>query len=450
MIGVRGLGLDSNAGTPPAPLPSALEVKRWAQQLAGSGRHLDDAGRVDLIRALEELKCAAEGAQAALSVEFDRSQRAVAAEHGVPPARQARGIAAQVAWARRESPHRGQRHLGLAKVAEAELPCAYEAFRAGRVSEWKVMLLARETACLSREHRMLVDEAIAGDPAKFERMGDRELVGSVLEVACRLDSGAVAERRRFAEADRRTTLRPAPDTMTWFSALLPVKDGVAVHAALLAEADRKKAAGDPRSRGAIMADTLVRRVLAPHVAENGPAELPLSIHVVVPDTVLLGDREGSGQVEGYGPVPGDLLREWIAGHAEKGVQDWVRRLYQRPATRELVAMDQKGRRFEGGLAEFLRLRDQRCRNPWCNAPVRHLDHARDHANGGRTSARNGQGLCEACNHAKQADGWHARPVPGRVHTIQIVTPTGHRYLSTVPTNGPPLWMELYPDARRVA
>jgi 5-methylcytosine-specific restriction endonuclease McrA len=297
---------------------------------------------------------------------------------------------------------------------------------------------------------MLVDEAVAGDPEKFERTGDRELVGAVLEVACRLDAGAVAERRRLAEADRRTTLRPAPDTMTWFSALLPVKDGVAVHAALLAEADRKKAAGDQRSRGAIMADTLVQRVLAPSVAVDGPAELPLQIHVVVPDHVLLGDRGGGGHVDGYGPVPGDLLREWIASHAEQGVQDWVRRLYCRPATGELVAMDQKGRRFEGGLAQFLRLRDKVCRNPWCNAPIRHLDHAVDHAEGGATSAENAEGLCEACNHAKQASGWSARPLDAPVHTIEIVTPTGHRYRTTAPSKGPPLWMEIYPHATRVA
>ena len=32
--------------------------------------------------------------------------------------------------------------------------------------------------------------------------------------------------------DRRVSLRPAPDTMTWLGALLPVKDRVAVFAAL--------------------------------------------------------------------------------------------------------------------------------------------------------------------------------------------------------------------------
>ena len=180
--------------------------------------------------------------------------------------------------------------------------------------------------------------------------------------------------------------------MTWLGALLPVKDGVAVHKSLLDEADRRKAAGDPRSRGAIMADTLVRRVLAPHMASaDGPAELPLMINIVVPDTVLLGNSNASGFVEGFGSVPGDLLREWIATHAEQGVQDWVRRLYQQPSTGQLVAMDKDGRKFDGRLAEYLRLRDRYCRNRWCNAPIRHLDHAKDHAKGGRTSAHNGQG-----------------------------------------------------------
>ena len=196
-----------------------------------------------------------------------------------------------------------------------------------------------------------------------------------------------------------------------------------------------------------MADTLVDRILRPHLADS--PRPPLMINIVVSDQVLLGDKEGSGYVEDYGEVPGDLLREWIAEHAEQGVADWVRRLYQPPGTGDLVAMDSRGRRFEGKLAEYLRLRDRRCRNRWCNAPIRHLDHAQDAAKGGSTSAANGQGLCEACNHAKQADGWSAGAVDGAVHTIEIITPTGHRYLSTVPATGPPIWMELYPDAVRL-
>jgi len=148
--------------------------------------------------------------------------------------------------------------------------------------------------------------------------------------------------------------------------------------------------------------------------------------------VLLGDDHGVGWVEHYGPVPGDLLREWIAANAEEGVDQWVRRLYVTPQTGELVAMDSKARRFEGKLAEFLRLRDQTCSTQYCEAPVRHLDHIKDHAHGGSTTARNGQALCEYCNYAKQAHGWSARPRPGPRHTVETTTPTGHTYTSTAP------------------
>ena len=103
-------------------LPSAAEVGTWTRRLAGGARGLDDAELIDLIRALEELKCAAEGAQAEATAAFDRSQRAAAARRGVPQERQGRGIPEQVALARRESPHRGKRHVGLAKVLPADCP----------------------------------------------------------------------------------------------------------------------------------------------------------------------------------------------------------------------------------------------------------------------------------------------------------------------------------------
>ena len=40
------------------------------------------------------------------------------------------------------------------------------------------------------------------------------------------------DRAARAEADRTVTIRPAPDTMTYVTALLPVAKGVGVYAAL--------------------------------------------------------------------------------------------------------------------------------------------------------------------------------------------------------------------------
>jgi uncharacterized membrane protein YhaH (DUF805 family) len=115
----------------------------------------------------------------------------------------------------------------------------------------------------------------------------------------------------------------------------------------------------------------------------------------------------------------------VADACTRGERVWLRRLYTNPVTGELVSMDARSRLFRGSLARFIRLRDQTCRTPWCDAPVRAVDHAEDHDIGGDTSAANGQGLCEACNHAKQAPGWRARPSPGvGGHEIETTTPTG--------------------------
>jgi hypothetical protein len=130
-----------------------------------------------------------------------------------------------------------------------------------------------------------------------------------------------------------------------------------------------------------------------------------------------------------------LARPSSDAAAEEGVEQWVRRLYATPKTGELVAMDSKADHFEGKLAEFLRLRDQECRTDYCEGRIRHLDHVKRRADGGPTSAVNGQGACEMCNYAKEGPGWSARPRPGPngEHIVEIVTPTGHRYLTRPPT-----------------
>jgi hypothetical protein len=417
-----------------AGLPvTAAEVAGWTAALLVVARDAMDGERIDLLRELEVLTCAAAGAQAVVSADFDASQRAEQAAAGVRVERQGRGVASQVALARRESPHKGQQHLGLAKVLTAEMPHTLAALRAGRITEWRATILVRETACLSLEHRITADRALAGDPDALEAYGEGELIGAARKLAYQLDPESVVDRRRRAEADRRVTIRPAPDVMSQLSALLPVAQGVAVFAALKREADRLRAAGDPRSQGQIMADTLIARVTgATHSAAGGSPVVPVAINLVMSQASLLGDANDPAYLEGHGAIPADLARALVAQSVEAGVKTWLRRLFTRPGSGELVAMDAHARLFPAALARFIGLRDQTCRTPWCDAPIRHRDHVVPAEDGGPTSAANCQGLCEACNHAKQAPGWQARPRPGPRHTVETTTPTGHRYTSTAP------------------
>ncbi len=151
-----------------------------------------------------------------------------------------------------------------------------------------------------------------------------QLVGRLQRAAADLDAAAVTRRRRRAEADRHVTLRPAPDVMTWLGALLPVKAGVAVNATLHREARSAKAAGDPRSIGQLMADILVQRVIHPALAAppatSTVSTVPVTVNLIVRDSVLLGDQDGTGWVEGHGPVPGDLIRGWVAENLDTGLQ----------------------------------------------------------------------------------------------------------------------------------
>jgi hypothetical protein len=85
------------------------------------------------------------------------------------------------------------------------------------------------------------------------------------------------------------------------------------------------------------------------------------------------------------------------------------------------------------VRQVIILRDQYCRTPWCAAPIRQSDHARPVAGGGQTTFENGQGLCEACNYAKNAPGWTVQPGPGGTsESVIITTPTGHTYTSRPP------------------
>jgi Domain of unknown function (DUF222) len=442
-------GSPSVCGSTPVGGSPAACVRALARAMGAAPPARTDAELVDLIRALEELKSVAAAAQARAAAELDASVRAARAAAGVPASERSRGVAAQVALARRESPHAGGRHLGLARALVDEMPHTLAALASGLISEWRATLLVQETACLSREDRAAVDLAVAADAAGIEHLGDRALAGRARAEAYRLDPHAAVARARRAAADRTVTLRPAPDTMTYLTALLPVAQGVACYAALTAAADAAPGVGETRGRGQVMADTLVERLtgLTPRAVP------PVRLGLVMTDRALLAGDGDAAYVEGYGPIPAPLARDLLTpgspaagragsvrpgGSAEAGgaaaPDVWLRRLFTHPRTGELVATDSRSRHFPPGLRRLLVWRDQTCRTPWCDAPIRHADHVRGAAVGGATSAANGQGLCEACNYAKQARGWSAEPVIGDESTVSVrtTTPTGHRYDSRPP------------------
>ena len=390
-----------------------------------AGLPTDDATRIDVLRELERLKCAVEGAQAAIAVDFDGSQRQMAAGRGVRPEKQGDGIGHQVALARRESPQRGGRHLAWPGSCR-ELPHTWAAWQAGHIDEWQRDVLARETACLPREHRAAVDEALAADAEPW---------ASWAPVSSSRRGPWPCRRSRLRASRGVGRRRPSAGSPCDRARQHDLADGVASGegrrrrlGALTRTADRLGRDGDPRSQGQIMADALVARS-SPESQTTGGACRP-SPCVMTDAALIPGADDEAASTASVRSRPTSPARS--SATRPPAVEELtLRRLFAAPETGELVAMELERAPSTATSPTSSSFATAVAARPGATlrsgtATTSRLAAHRHHL--GRT----GQGLCEACNYAKEAVGWQAWPRPGPVHTVETMTPTGHRYVSTAP------------------
>ncbi|GAB2497389.1 hypothetical protein GCM10027063_40860 [Promicromonospora xylanilytica] len=387
----------SDTGSDAGPLAGAVTAEAVAAVhgwlVSGSGP-ADAAARVAVLRALEDLAAGVVAAQSRVLVDLRDEEVRAAKEEALASGgtvHDARGrqvpvtvrsavrdaerdVAQQTGLALRVSPHRARSLLAVAHVWHTEMPHTLDALRAGWLSAERATLLVKETTCLSLAGRQAVDELLCADPAVLEGVGTRRLVGLIKEHVGRIDPAALVRRAVRAAADRCVTLRPAPDTMTYLTALLPVAQGVQAYAALKLAAETARHAGDERRVGQIMADTLVERV----TGQEHAGDIPVTVHLVVSDQALLaGGHEPAVVLDdtgaGHGSIPADIARNLVANGLDLDAA-WLRAVYS-TNTGNLVGTSSKRRFFTDGLADLLRVRDQGiCRTSWCDAPIRHLDH----------------------------------------------------------------------------
>jgi hypothetical protein len=405
------------------PTPAAL----WVELVGGvDGDGLADPALVDQLEAMERLTSAAAAAKARLTAELHSRRVRRAEERGVPRERRHRGVAEEVALARHESPHRGREHTSLALALVHDLPETLAALARGDISEHRAQIIARETADLTRPDRALVDATLG---PQLVGMGDREVLITARRLAYELDAVAATERCRRARSRRRVTTRSLGDGMARLTAELPAEDALVAMDSLREYAALRRAVGDDRTRDQVLADELTNRLCRPALAGARGAEVQLVMNA---DMLVRDDGTTPAHLVGYGPVPQGVAKRLLR---DADGQVLIRRLYANPDDNSLVAMDSKGIVFPAALRRLLFARDgETCRTPWCDAPVRQGDHVTPRARGGRTTLDGGQGLCEACNYAKEAPGWRHQTVSQwpRRHTVAIATPTGHTHQSQAP------------------
>ena len=390
------------------------------------------ADLLDQLEALERIKAAAAAAQVAVTAGF---ADAADAEHvptgGRPTTPRAMSIGAEVALATLASPWAGEQRVLLSRRLRDDLPHTLAALARGELTEDRVFAVAREVAHLDPAQRRVVDVDL--EP-RLPGLGDHRLREAVRRSCLTTAAEAETRRHRRARADRRVTTRRLDDGTGQLVATLPLEVLAGVRASLDDAAARARAEGDPRTAGQVRADTLAARVTGLDPSVESPH---VRVNLVIGVESLLGTGTEPGLVQGEGFLPAALCIDLVR-RASAAAKATLRRLFAAPDDRSLVAMESSSRRFAGLLAELLRLRDgDTCRTPGCDAAIRHLDHVRRDADGGRTTAVNGQGLCERCNYVKETPGWASWvPVvpPGARHEVHGVT----EHLRITRSTSPPL------------
>jgi hypothetical protein len=314
--------------------------------------------------------------------------------------------------------------LADAQILARHLPHTLAALREGSIGAFAARQIASAISSASTEAVAVLDEPLAVEAAQLLPGQVRAAADARVTAA---DPESANRRIKSARSDRRVWFRPLPDAVAGLGAVLPAEQALACWSALDNHARGRRADGDDRTIDQIMADTFVERVTGAIRADKAAT---IELGVVITDRSLLGAADAPADLAGYGAIPADLARE-----LSEESQAWVRRLLTDPIDTSVITADTGRRRFDGAVRRLVKVRDRRCRHPYCNAPIRDVDHREEWSDGGRTTASNGDSYCKRCHRIKDHAAVTVVTTDPELHDayrIEWRTPSGSGHRSLAP------------------
>lgn len=372
------------------------------------------ANRIDAITALDRVVAAAQAEQLTQIAALHKERAAVMRlGHGDPTV----SVMGEIAMARNVGPTAATTQVMTALGLE-RLPAVADLFADGVVSLSVVRAVVTESSGLHVDDYVILDGELAPILTGMTTVQARQ---ATARAVIRIDADAARERATRNRADQRVSMFPDSDGVAILQVRGPAEQILAAFNSLDAHARGLRAAGDGRTRGQIMCQTLVERVTGLTYADG----IGVEVQLVMDAETLLGEDGEPVDLVGYGPISPAVADDLI----ERAPNLSVRRLLVDPVDGTLVAREPRRRHFDAPTRGHLGARDRRCRQPGCDLKIRDHDHILEYADGGPTVVTNGQGLCPRSHQIKVQPGW-AVTTQGKA-TIWT-TPTGHTYRSDPP------------------
>lgn len=293
--------------------------------------------------------------------------------------------------------------LRVARIIQT-LPCLREEYASGRLS-WDQLRAASW---------FVTPETDEVASAELPSLSASQLVRLAQRHRPRTDDDAERAQRRRSFTIRHDRTRCGYR----YSGFLPLREGAAVNAALMAQAEtagRNPETGSWDPLHMRLADALVDQLTGSSTAGRTDAGVVV-IHVDAAE--VDGDADSTATIGDVGLNTGGVMAALCDAEVELHLHD---------AAGGTVGIGRAARRPPPWLRRHIHHRDQRCRFRGCERPIRQIHHIRYWTRDGATDADNLVGLCWTHHDLVHAGGWSIEGDPAA--ELVFVSPTGRRVAS---------------------
>ncbi|MFJ1763350.1 DUF222 domain-containing protein [Amycolatopsis sp. NPDC088138] len=344
--------------------------------------------------------------------------------------RRAPSTASEVALALSITEHRASAIVSAANALIARLPRMLNLMDDGRLDLYRAMKVTDATAWLSGDFVRVVDEALED---RVPGRNATQVRRAAAYAAAKADPQGAASRTEQKLMERRFSLHHQDAAVTHLSINnAPTEKATAVYARIDEAARALKTPGETRTLDQLRADVALDLLLS---GTGGPtARTEVFLHVDLATYLSLNDLPAT--LAGRGPIAASVARRIISGPSTT-----LRRVLTDPRTGQVIELSPTRYPLDPAHDEFIRVRDQECRQPGCTRPAQSCGIEPTQAPGeAEVVAYQPVTFCSRHRKLKDQPGWNYEVAHDG--TVKVATPTG-RVRSTTPPS-------MHPTRRRAS